>query len=66
MAIVAPPELRQKATNLRSMSLNGDDLYLKIVLMQLADDFEREAAEHEARSARAVPVPIHQSSPLRK
>jgi hypothetical protein len=35
---------------LRSMSLDGDDLHLKVALLQLADEFEREAAEIEAGS----------------
>jgi hypothetical protein len=40
-----PRKLRDSAHHYRSMSLGGDDVYLRAALRQLAEEFEREAAE---------------------
>jgi hypothetical protein len=45
-----PHELRQRANEFRLISLDGDDWHLKVALLQLADEFDLEAAEIEARS----------------
>jgi hypothetical protein len=55
MVTVNPQELRQRAGYFRSISLDGEDLRLKVALTQLADDFDREAAEIEARSSDVAP-----------
>jgi len=54
MMLANPYELRQRAMNFRSISLDGDDLHLKVALLQLAEDFDQEAAEIEARSSGAA------------
>jgi hypothetical protein len=49
MVVSDPHELRQRAMNFRSISLNGEDLHLKAALLQLAAEFDQEAAKIEAR-----------------
>jgi hypothetical protein len=55
MVTVNPQELRQRAIYFRSISLDGEDLRLKAALLQLAEEFDREAAEIEARSSGVAP-----------
>lgn len=47
MAMHDPSELRYSAERFRKMAEDGDDPHLKVALIELADDFEREAAALE-------------------
>jgi hypothetical protein len=42
-------ELRQRAAHCRLISLEGNDWHLKVALLQLADEFDLEAAGIEAK-----------------
>lgn len=44
-------ELRFSAQLYREMSMNGDDPQLKVALLQLAEEFEQEAAKLETNPA---------------
>jgi hypothetical protein len=50
MVRTSPHELPQRAIEFRLISLDGDDLHLKVALLQLAEEFDLEAAEIEAGS----------------
>ena len=45
-----PGKLRASAHNYRLMASDGDDLHLKVLLRQLAEDFEQEAAKLEEQA----------------
>jgi hypothetical protein len=49
MSIADPQELYARADYFRTISLDGDDLHLKVALLQLAEDFDLEAAQVEGR-----------------
>lgn len=53
MANDDPHRLRGSASRFRAMANDGDDLHLKVALMELAEDFEREAADLERQDDRA-------------
>jgi hypothetical protein len=55
MASVSPDKLRESAYHYRSMAVDGDDMHLKAALLQLADDFDQEAADLEAHLATLAP-----------
>jgi hypothetical protein len=44
-----PLWLRQRTRSLRGMTLDGDDLHLRAALLELADDFDLEAATIEGQ-----------------
>lgn len=46
-----PLRLRKKASTLRLMALEGDDMRLRIALAKLAEDFDQEACLAERRLA---------------
>jgi hypothetical protein len=52
MTLHNAPELRTLAGRYREMSRDGDDLLLKAALIQLADEFEQEAASLEEEAAK--------------
>jgi hypothetical protein len=55
MAVVTPGKLRESAHIYRSMASSGSDMHLQVALLQLADDFELEAADLEAHLATVAP-----------
>jgi hypothetical protein len=52
MVMLLPGELRSRARLFRSLALEGDDARLKVALLSLAEEFEREAENAEASMAR--------------
>jgi hypothetical protein len=48
MVITDLHKLRDRANNCRILSLDGDDIHLKVALLQLAEEFEQEAVQIEA------------------
>ena len=48
--------LRNRATILRKMSDSCEDMHLMIALVKLADEFDQEAAEIEAKAINIQPV----------
>jgi hypothetical protein len=48
MAMMDPHELRQRADFFRSLALSGHDMHLKFSLLEVADEFDSEAAASEA------------------
>jgi hypothetical protein len=55
MVILLPDGLRSRAKNYRSLALECDDAQLKVALLLLAEEFEREAEDAEAGMARSEP-----------
>jgi hypothetical protein len=55
MVMILPNELRSRAEFYRSLSSEGDDVRLKVALLSLAEEFEREADAAEAGMARNEP-----------
>jgi hypothetical protein len=55
MVMLLPNELRSRAKLYRSLALEGDDARLKVALLSLAEEFEREADDAEADMARSEP-----------
>jgi hypothetical protein len=55
MVMLLPSELRSRARLYRSLALDGDDLRLKVALLSLAEEFEREAEDAETGMARSEP-----------
>ena len=55
MVMLFPDELRSRASTYRSLALEGDDARLKVALLSLAEEFEREAEDAEAGMARSEP-----------
>jgi hypothetical protein len=53
MVILLPNELRSRAELYRTLSLEGDDARLKVALLSLAEEFEREAEDAEAGATRS-------------
>ena len=53
MVIMDPQILRDRAEQCRSLALDGDDMHLKAALILLAEEFEREATEIEAKQTAA-------------
>jgi hypothetical protein len=53
MVMLLPDELRSRAKFYRSLALQGDDARLKVALLSLAEEFEREAKDAEAGMARS-------------
>jgi hypothetical protein len=49
--MLLPNELRSRAEFYRALSLQGDDVRLKVALLSLAKEFEREAEDAEAAMA---------------
>lgn len=49
MATKNARQLRDRAQYYREMSTKGDDAHLRSALRELAEEFEREAAELEAK-----------------
>jgi hypothetical protein len=49
MIMMHPWQLRCRADHYREIAVDGDDMHLKAALRQLADEYDREAAESEAR-----------------
>jgi hypothetical protein len=48
MAVSETSKLRVSAETYRRLAEEGDDLHLRVALLQLAEEFEREAAEIES------------------
>jgi hypothetical protein len=57
MMTTDPGKLRNSAHRYRSMASDGDDPHLKAALRQLADEFEREAAEMEEQTGIVANAP---------
>ena len=69
MVMLLPGELRSRARLFRSLALEGDDARLKVALLSLAEEFEREADAAEAGMARNEPqrrVPSPRNSATRQ
>jgi hypothetical protein len=45
-----PLWLRDRAMALRNMSFSGDDMQLRVALLELAEEFDLEATEIEAKA----------------
>lgn len=45
-----PLWLRDRAMTLRNMSFSGDDMQLRVALLELAEEFDLEATEIEAKA----------------
>jgi hypothetical protein len=51
MSTADAQKLHTRAEYFRSISLDGDDMHLRIALLQLAEDFDLEAAQVEGKQA---------------
>jgi hypothetical protein len=55
MVMLLPNELRSRAEFYRSLASEGEDARLKVALLSLAEEFEREAEDAEAGMPRSEP-----------
>jgi hypothetical protein len=51
MSLENSHELRARADYLRAISLDGDDMHLKVALRQLAEDFDLEAEQVDGEAS---------------